>query len=277
MMVRDVRFLVVSVALLSIVGAEACADDGDEDLAASGAQRLEQVALGPATWARCWFASNGADEAFLRAYELFCSAPESSDYPLPAKVTVFLVDARDGQSHAVLEPGKTSSVGVVFANKLPLRVQVSASFDEAAAARRGIASRIEPNDFRLIQAVARPEDITSDRPLVATQPFALWPVTIVQRTSAFTLRPESLDAVSAAPFVLGLEKKATYRVENGTLVGAPDRRERTVYLVAPAQGSVGATYATLGSGGEQTVRIDGPGLYVAEDHTLRKATEGERP
>ncbi|HEY8078351.1 MAG TPA: hypothetical protein VIF62_29685 [Labilithrix sp.] len=267
---RSLFLRLLPLAGLLAIGAACSQTTSDDDVAVGSDQHLtEAKPIPPAIWATCWFESNGSNDPFFLAYTITCSGPDPK-YPLPAQVLASGLDSANTQSvNGELDDASEKRLGAVYAQKLPLALDLSIILRPTKDS--GFVSELDPDDFRFHQSIDHPETITKDHPLVVTQPFGLWKLEIVQKTSRYVIVPDGAKGLSTAPFVVGFVDQSTYDLTNAPVNNATDGNPVSLMLVAPPDGKLGVRYVSAAT--DKRVLLDSPGTWVAGDDDLTKQSD----
>lgn len=264
----------VTAGLLLCAAVAACnLGTSEDDAATSEAANTEarKPLLAP-TWVKCWVEKDTtAPDPFFQMHELKCRYDEPGGKQ-PIKPRWVVVEAHSPTGNAQFKDLHDSAgQDVVVANLrndfFPLKIYAHVSADfEAVGLERGGTLDARP-------VIANIDEATLEHPLEIKQPFDLWPITVIQKSSFFALqlarRPLSL-----APFVVGQSTTATSDAfASGTAIGRTEGSVSTHYFIAPKQGALSAKYH--GNVEVPNVQIDGPNIYVAGETEFRKATEEE--
>jgi hypothetical protein len=260
--------MVLAAALIAACTA-APADDEASSEAANTAARAPLLAP---TWTTCWVEKDtSTNDTFFQAHTVKCryDAPDDEQPVHPKAMIVEVHDARSDVKTADLfaQPGVDVAVKRVGNDRFPLKLYVHTygdDFEKVGLERAGVL------DARV--QIATVDANPKERPLEIKQPFDLWPVTVIQKTSFYSLQLERTP-ISIAPWVFGQSVDAkSDGFMGGYAIGREQGAVATHHFIAPKQGGLAAKYH---GDAEVAVRIDAPGIYVAEANGLRKATDEE--
>ncbi len=266
MLTGGLMFLVAGVAA-------ACnAAPTDETASSDSNNTAARAPLAAPTWTTCWVEKDtSTSDAFFQAHTVKCryDLPDEKQPIKPKSMTVEVHDAKGDVKTADLfaQPGADVAVKRVGNDRFPLKVYVHTygdDFEKVGLERAGVL------DARV--QIASVDANPKEQPLEIKQPFDLWPVTVIQKTSFYALQLERTP-ISIAPWVFGqaVDAKSDGFI-GGSVMGREEGAVATHHFIAPEQGGLAAKYQ---ADGEVVARIDGPGIYVAEASGLRKATDEE--
>ncbi len=282
-------------ALLVLVSALAapllaCSSSAPAD-AESGAQVAEEnqtrtpialEAMAGNEWARCWVEATGGA---ANAQDVICVASTSAkDSFAVARMSTLLSQGEHSIATQLLLSGVGASTPKshgVLPTQFPLTVTLKV--DPRYGSPQVLGAAPDNDALTAALTIASPADATKEHPIVFRQPFAIWPVAILEHVrnadDSFTYAPAKY-AVPSAPFTTSSNTPTQLLVEGDIdTFGSPSRQHVIrAWLVAPASGGIkvhftvnlGASVPGVAEAAQDFV-IDGPGIYIAEPTGLRKA------
>ena len=232
-----------SLGLVALLGLAACAvapsaPEG-EGATESAVTAPKLTAVKGREYARCWFDVVGKNA------QLSCTATKRGDDPLGSTVEVAVGGNGDMAQSLDTINGGTFLVASFPLETFPRDVNITATFDDKVAKAIGISR----NELAVEATHIVPADLQRSKALVLAQPFDLWPVVIVSRTTGSTL--------SATPYA-GRDAARDLRF-------TPDLSfsgDAVHWLVAPPSGAIAATGTVEGK--PITTSIPGPGRYALD-------------
>lgn len=216
------------------------------------------VAAGP--WVSCWTQSDGGGEA------LFCQTTA----PLFAPSGTLRATAADGAVLADLDLAgirASQPVAVYGADGYPLELTVEVSIATDVVA--GFA-QLPPLTAR--RTVTGPGAHGPEAPLVFAQPFELWPVMILAKTTEIGIELDDY-AIALGDFVTEGGRHPAVPLAPEPVV-LHDGDVETLYL-AVNEGVTALTGRAVTATGTTSFSLEGPAYVVAEDGGLRRATAEE--
>jgi hypothetical protein len=271
--------------------AAACTQPAEDATGAQSAEQNERTgapvkleAIPGGEWARCWVeATNGA----AGGQSVLCSSTIAEGDPLSiGKITMTLRSGERAIASKLLVNGGRANAApqgaAALPTQFPLTVEIAVT-PNYGKTNMGISA--ENDTLTASVTISSAAGATKEHPIVFAQPFAVWPIAIVERVrnadDVFAYVPAPYD-VPSAPFVTAGVPATVLRVkaDTDTLPVADRQHVIRASLVAPPSGgiAVGVTL-NLGPGGladlKQRATIDGPGIYIAEPTGLRKATPSD--
>lgn len=226
------------------------------------AERGEHGGAAP-TWVRCWVERGAPKHALRCRYD----APDAKQPIKPSWVVVAVTDML-GRSHSKDlhdKAGQNVLVASLGDEAFPMEMAVSVSTSDLEKVGLERTTLISTR-----RGVLNADAAAHYHPVVVKQPFDLWPVTVIQRHSSFSLQVERRP-VSIAPWTVGQARDASL---DAFAVGAANGRAQgsksTHYFIAPEEGGLSARYEA--GRAPSRVSIAAPGVYVADEDGFRLAT-----
>jgi hypothetical protein len=273
----------VTAGLLVCAAVAACnlGTSSEDDAAMSEAANTaaRQPLLAP-TWTKCWIEKDTSTNDPARQQHAVTCRYDAPDDKQPVKPQGFIVDVHfaAGSNHIedlAQRSGQDVVVQKVTGEQFPIDINVvvyGPTFNDVG---------LSENWFELKTKVENPDAHTSERPLVVKQPFDLWPVVVIPKAFIAYAQLDS-HTFSVAPLTAGQEGTSTQATARGKILArAAEPQASLTYFVAPKEGELKGSYKTSsGVGNAMTeiaggARIPGPGVYVATDTELRRATDEE--
>lgn len=270
--------------LLACSSPEPAGAESGAQVAEEGQSRapIKLEAIAGTEWARCWVAPTGGA---ADAQDVICAGSTSAtDSFAVARMTTSLSHGGETIASQLLLAGVAAppqSHGLLPA-QFPLTITLTVDPRYGAAHTFGAS----PDNDKLTAAltIASPADATKDHPIVFRQPFAIWPIAILEHVRSdddtFAYVPATY-GVPTAPFTTSSNTPAQLVVDGSTDSFGTASRQHVLRasLIAPPSGGIKVHFTVnLGASGpgvaeaEQDFVIDGPGIYIAEPMGLRKAT-----
>jgi len=218
-------------------------------------------------WYRCWVDEDTeATDDFFREDYVFCELKDQARSLDVQYATVQIFTADNGASEIILNPNEPQVlVRKVNGPAYPLRIRTSThltNFDSAFS-YAGITT-----DYAAEHVINRAELPTKDAPMLAYQPFDLWPieVTVATRAASLRLDPYQVDltgtgvsANDATTLDVSIRNQSSGR-EN----------DRMQFFIPITAGTSAAIFSGEGQFYRDTLpfEISGPGHYSADAEGL---------
>ncbi len=252
--------------LAASVAAFALACGGPED--ASSSEAAVGTAIAGQEWIRCAFGPSAPDPQVLSCTS---TGRERNAPSVNLKVTVAnlltgyaATEGLDGES------GETKDVASFPRSTFPVQVLINVELTAESAKEFGFTH----GDIQLVTTANSASAATAAKPLVVRQPFALWPIRILN-TGTRALAYSAKYTTSLSPYTDFLNKT---EAEISRQVDTTPGNVLTVVVAAPKEGSFFLKEAqwAVGSSPKQ-LKIEGPTDLVVSEAGLRIANRGELP
>lgn len=239
-----------------------------------------QPLLAP-TWTKCWIEKDTSTTDVASQRHAVKCRYDVPDAKQPIKPRTILVDVRFGPHGAgaskelAARSGEDVLIMAVPADVFP--IEIGTVVQSPTFTSVGIGQ----DWFELKTKIESLDAIAAERPLGVKQPFDLWPVVVIPKAFLAYLQLEER-AVSVAPFTVGPGGTSTEMSTRGKILAlSRDPRPSLGYFVAPKEGELKGAYKTSPGLGTSPTEIPGagripaPGVYVATETELRRATDEE--